>query len=258
MLEYANKITLKGDNIMKFAVITDIHGNFDALQTVLDDIDSRDDIEKIYNLGDNIGIGHETNKVLDIIFDRDDMEMIAGNHDEAIMSLVNGTPYPEDLKGKFYEHHQWIEGHLDESYYDEINQLPRYIEMTVKGKKILFIHYEIENDKMSAPIDEQPFAPITKDDEQAISDLFKDKEADLILFGHNHRLHMFDDKSTVYFNPGSVGLNNGSNTVYGIITVNEKGISVERVKLAYNNEEFLAGFEEKQVPAREFIFKNFI
>ena len=46
MLEYANKITLKGDNIMKFAVITDIHGNFDALQTVLDDIDSRDDIEK--------------------------------------------------------------------------------------------------------------------------------------------------------------------------------------------------------------------
>ena len=42
MLEYANKITLKGDNIMKFAVITDIHGNFDALQTVLDDIDSRD------------------------------------------------------------------------------------------------------------------------------------------------------------------------------------------------------------------------
>ena len=34
--------------------------------------------------------------------------------------------------------------------------------MTIKGKKILFIHYEIENDKMSAPIDEQPFAPITK------------------------------------------------------------------------------------------------
>ena len=125
---------------MKFAVITDIHGNFDALQTVLDDIDSRDDIEKIYNLGDNIGIGHETNKVLDTIFDRDDMEMIAGNHDEAIMSLVNGTPYPEDLKGKFYEHHQWIEGHLDESYYDEINQLPRYIEMTIKGKRFyLFI-----------------------------------------------------------------------------------------------------------------------
>ena len=28
---------------------------------------------------------------------------------------------------------------------------------------------------------------------------------------------MFDDKSTVYFNPGSVGLNNGSNTVYMVL-----------------------------------------
>ena len=47
---------------MKFAIITDVHGNFDALQTVLDDIDNREDIDKIYNLGDNIGIGHETKK----------------------------------------------------------------------------------------------------------------------------------------------------------------------------------------------------
>ena len=86
---------------MKFAIITDVHGNFDALETVLDDIDNREDIDKIYNLGDNIGIGHETNKVLDHIFDRDDMEMIAGNHDEAIMSVVNGTPYPDDLKINF-------------------------------------------------------------------------------------------------------------------------------------------------------------
>ena len=43
------------------------------------------------------------------------------------MSLVNNTPYPEDLKDKFYEHHQWIESHMDEDYYDR-NLLPRYIE----------------------------------------------------------------------------------------------------------------------------------
>ena len=63
--------------MVKFAILTDVHGNFDALQTVLDDIDNREDIDQIFNLGDNIGIGHETNKVLDMIFDRDDMEIIA-------------------------------------------------------------------------------------------------------------------------------------------------------------------------------------
>ena len=113
---------------MKFAIITDVHGNFDALEAVLDDIDRRGDITKIYNLGDNIGVGHETNKVLDAIFERDDMEIIAGNHDEAVMSLVNDTPYPSDLKDKFYEHHQWIENHLDEDYYDALNNLPRVLE----------------------------------------------------------------------------------------------------------------------------------
>ncbi|MEC5417113.1 metallophosphoesterase, partial [Staphylococcus hominis] len=28
---------MKGDFMVKFAILTDVHGNFDALQTVLDD-----------------------------------------------------------------------------------------------------------------------------------------------------------------------------------------------------------------------------
>ena len=243
---------------MKFAIITDVHGNFDALQTVLDDIDNREDIDKIYNLGDNIGIGHETNKVLDTIFDRDDMEIIAGNHDEAVMSLVNNTPYPEDLKDKFYEHHQWIESHRDEDYYDQLNLLPRYIEKTICGKKLLFIHYEIENQKLETGIEGQPFSPITENSKENIIELFKDKDADLIAFGHNHQMHLYDDNKTIYFNPGAVGLNNGAHAVYGIVTINDNEFSIERIKLPYDNEEYLQGFDEKQVPAKQLIFEHFL
>ena len=120
-----------------------------------------EDIDKIYNLGDNIGIGHETNKVLDTIFDRDDMEIIAGNHDEAVMSLVNNTPYPEDLKDKFYEHHQWMRviwmkiTMTSLIYYLDISK--NYL-----WKKLLFIHYEIENQKLETGIEGQPFSPITE------------------------------------------------------------------------------------------------
>ena len=52
---------------------------------------------------------------------------------KAVMSLVNNTPYPEDLKDKFYEHHQWIESYMDEDYYDQLNLLPRY-RKTICGK----------------------------------------------------------------------------------------------------------------------------
>ncbi|MCD8911039.1 metallophosphatase family protein [Staphylococcus gallinarum] len=243
---------------MIFAIITDVHGNFDALEAVLDDIDRRGDITKIYNLGDNIGVGHETNKVLDAIFERDDMEIIAGNHDEAVMSLVNDTPYPSDLKDKFYEHHQWIENHLDEDYYDALNNLPRVLEKKINHKDVLFIHYEIENDKLQTPIDGQPFSPIVEPTEDNITQLFEDKDADLITFGHNHTVHLFDDKSTIYFNPGSVGLNNGAYAVYGIVTIDDNEIACDRIKVPYDNEEFLKGFDEKQVPGKALIFDKFI
>lgn len=186
------------------------------------------------------------------------MEIIAGNHDEAVMSLVNNTPYPEDLKDKFYEHHQWIESHMDEDYYDQLNLLPRYIEKTICGKKLLFIHYEIENQKLETGIEGQPFSPITENSKENIIELFKDKDADLIAFGHNHQMHLYDDNKTIYFNPGAVGLNNGANAVYGIVTINDNEFSIERIKLPYDNEEYLQGFDEKQVPAKQLIFEHFL
>ena len=71
---------------------------------------------------------------------------------------------------------------------------------------------------------------------------------DLIAFGHNHQMHLYDDNKTIYFNPGAVGLNNGANAVYGIVTINDNEFSIERIKLPYDNEEYLQGFDEKQVP----------
>ena len=159
---------------------------------------------------------------------------------------------------KRQEHHQWIESHLDEDYYDRLNGLSRVMELTLNNKKILFIHYEIPNEKLETPIDGQPFSPIVEPSEENVKALFADKNADLIVFGHNHTVHLYDDKSTVYFNPGSVGLNNGAYAVYGIVTIEEDEFSFERVKVPYDNEEFIRGFNEKQVPAKELIFDKFL
>ncbi|GIN58170.1 hypothetical protein J8TS2_24890 [Lederbergia ruris] len=74
---------------MKFAVLTDIHGNYPALRAVLKEIDRRDDIEHIFCLGDMIAIGPDTNEVLETLFSRKDVSMITGNHDEAVLALVN-------------------------------------------------------------------------------------------------------------------------------------------------------------------------
>ncbi|AVQ98159.1 hypothetical protein OBCHQ24_03640 [Oceanobacillus iheyensis] len=66
------------------AIISDIHGNYAALWAVLDDIDKNKQIELSYCLEDLIGIGHETNDVLELLFSRDDISFVRGNYNEAL------------------------------------------------------------------------------------------------------------------------------------------------------------------------------
>ncbi len=40
---------------MKYALISDVHGNLPALEAVLADIDARGDAQAIYHLGDLVG-----------------------------------------------------------------------------------------------------------------------------------------------------------------------------------------------------------
>ena len=65
-----------------FAVISDIHGNLEALQAVLADIDRRP-IQLIYCLGDVVGYGASPRECLDIVMDRCAFSL-CGNHDQAV------------------------------------------------------------------------------------------------------------------------------------------------------------------------------
>ncbi|MDY7522122.1 metallophosphoesterase family protein [Bacillus thuringiensis] len=119
-----------GKNI---AFITDIHGNAVALQAVLQEIDQREDIEHIYCLGDRIGIGHQTKEVLEALFSRNDTSLITGNHDEAILALINDQQYPESHNiGELRNHHEWIAQDLDESFVLKLNKISRYIQKTIE------------------------------------------------------------------------------------------------------------------------------
>ena len=68
---------------MPTAIISDIHGNLDALQVVLKDIDQRG-IEQIVCLGDIIGYGPNPLQCLDLIRQRCAWALM-GNHDFAVL-----------------------------------------------------------------------------------------------------------------------------------------------------------------------------
>jgi predicted phosphodiesterase len=67
---------------MRLAIISDIHGNFEAFQQVLADID-RSGIDAVISLGDNIGYGPEPDRVVQQIRARR-IPSVQGNHELAL------------------------------------------------------------------------------------------------------------------------------------------------------------------------------
>src|SRR4029079_1795030 len=65
-----------------FAIISDIHGNLEALQAVLADIDARG-IQRTVCLGDVIGYGASPKECIDLVVERCEF-CLCGNHDHAV------------------------------------------------------------------------------------------------------------------------------------------------------------------------------
>tara|TARA_R110001599_G_scaffold315232_2_gene523888 strand:- start:1019 stop:1762 length:744 start_codon:yes stop_codon:yes gene_type:complete len=76
---------------MRFAAISDIHGNYLALEAVLADIAGQG-IEQIVNLGDHFGGPLDAGKTADLLVSQRHMVSIMGNHDRFLLELP-----PEDL-----------------------------------------------------------------------------------------------------------------------------------------------------------------
>ncbi len=74
---------------MKIALISDIHGNLDALKAVFSHIDSQEDIESIYCLGDIVGYGPEPEECIDLVRKRCQVSLL-GNHDFALLNAAVG------------------------------------------------------------------------------------------------------------------------------------------------------------------------
>ncbi|MFP4475341.1 MAG: metallophosphoesterase family protein [Desulfatibacillaceae bacterium] len=69
---------------MKLAIMSDIHGNLEAFQEVLADMDEQG-VEDVVCLGDCVGYGPDSDKVLDLLWSRR-IPSVLGNHEEAIFS----------------------------------------------------------------------------------------------------------------------------------------------------------------------------
>ncbi len=241
---------------MQFAVITDIHGNAPALKAVLKRIDKSKSVSHIYCLGDMIGIGPDTNEVLDILFSRSDVSMITGNHDEAILALAKSESYPKS-HAHLNEHHKWIADRIYPEFTSKLESLPRTITENVNGFNLRFIHYSIPLNQQDRHISKDPFAAIVEPNLENMENLFKEFSEDLIAFGHHHPIHYFKNEKNTYLNPGSLGCSHSSEASYALVKIKDNDLEITLEKEAYDKSNFIASYQDLQVPDRDVLLRIF-
>lgn len=79
---------------MKIAIISDIHGNYEALKSVIKDI-NKSTIDHIFCLGDVIGYGPKPKKIVEY-FMQHNIPCILGNHDQAIFDDTKLDSFNKD------------------------------------------------------------------------------------------------------------------------------------------------------------------
>lgn len=233
----------------KIAFITDVHGNAPALRAVLAELAHEDDLLHIYGGGDLIGIGPDTNEVLDLLSAQPAFTSVAGNHEVSILAaLLTGEPtssFPE-----MEAHHRWVAGELDRRFVPHLTAMPLVLSPQHGGKELFLAHYHLDAEQQLLPIDPEPTLA-------TLESHYGQHTAAAILTGHHHDGHCFERPGRVYLNPGALGCGPDPVARYAVLTLSEDGIEVQRRAAAYDRERFLASYAQRAVPDREFILRRF-
>lgn len=117
---------------MRFAVVSDVHANLEALEGVLKDIERRA-IKELLFLGDALGYGPNPNECVEVLRDNCKI-LLAGNHDRAVLGLTEIEYFNEYAKAAVL----WTREVLTESTREVIEAFP--IIKAMKKENILLVH----------------------------------------------------------------------------------------------------------------------
>jgi len=179
---------------MKIAIISDIHGNYDALKAVLKDI-KKLKIDKIYCLGDIVNYYYEPHKCINI-FIKNKIKSIKGNHENILFHTLKSKK-KIDYYSKIYG--QSININFKKLKYKHIiflKKLKKKIIIKIKNLKIILAH--------GSPWNENIY--IYPGINNKIKNSLAKYNADYIFLGHTHiPMNIKMNKKTSIINPGSVG-----------------------------------------------------
>ena len=246
---------------MKYAVISDIHGNLPALEAVLEDA-RRQGITRFLFAGDYCISGPRPDECVSAIREIPDKAAIRGNEEKYLENLVGRDPT------------QWTDGQMQISYWtfrnmrkenlDYVLSLPHRAELKCNGLKIRMAHSSVdfvgtypfwtwnsvtiaERNRLPGADPEKILADIAGewDRDPAFLEAVSELEEGVYIFGHSHIQWSYKvkGKDVWLINPGSCGLPLGgirNRVPYTVLEIGETGqVRIEERNLPFDKKAYI-------------------
>lgn len=214
---------------MKYALISDLHANLEALRAVLEQIEACG-ADKTVCLGDVVGYNANPNECVDLIRERE-IPTVCGNHD----AVASGLDEPWGFNPIALAAALWTRERLTEENRLWLRQLPDTLSLT----EFLAVH--------GSPNDRDSYLFTWEDIVPHLGHLHE-RGHSLCFFGHTHSPCVFSSgglyavengdifrlrrEETFFVNPGSVGQPRDGNPMaaFGLLDTEKRQFSMVRVE----------------------------
>ena len=214
---------------MKILIVSDIHGNAEALKAVLK---AEPDSDATIFLGDALLSGPQARQTAELLEDINPEISIMGNHDLELLdtSLFSALPV------EWIALNNWIIESLDPHTFDSVSKYSQPGHFELGGMRFFSHHGDFAQHPKSR-------TPDSQDKDFEYFDTGND--CSMVLFGHSHVQFTREIGGKFFINPGSVGQPRCGKlqACYGVI---EDGVYQAR-NVRYDPSPWLAALEEIEV-----------
>lgn len=218
---------------MKWAIISDIHSNFDALNSMIERLD---DCEMVINAGDTVGYGPEPEKCINAVKNNNKIKSVLGNHDYSVLTL--NTAGLNDLAVQAVMHNS---KNISDESRKFLKSLPENMKVDINGFKVFVCH--------GSPLSINQY--VYEDTPAETLNLWLEKtNCNAIIMGHTHRVFVKKLKNGWILNPGSVGQPRDGNPKSSCLIADfgKNDLKIEVKRIPYNIESVNKKIKNEKLP----------
>ncbi|WP_078553337.1 metallophosphoesterase family protein [Bacillus alkalicellulosilyticus] len=233
---------------MKYAFISDIHGNAVALDAVVDSL-QKENVNQTFVLGDICYRGPEPKRSLDIVRSIA-TKVIKGNADEWVVRGVKEGEVPSAALEIMNIERDWIRSKLNDDDVTFLQSLDTELHLTMEnGQKIHAFH--------ATPTSLFEVVLPKENDDVLLEKLMSKQEASLYLYAHIHLPYVRFFQGKCVANLGSVGLpfDGQPRASYLLVEEDETEFNIKIKRVSYDVERVLKKYEELEYPNVELLSK---